>query len=200
MTAKDRILNAAEETFAETGFAGSSMKVISERAQVAKSLIYHHFNSKQDLWTRVVERRMHDLGFLIQDTVAILMRKGINGARETEGYRYYFDLLKQNPNLLRMTAWLNAEHSDRSSTPKPTEPLRQPILENMQLLQDKGIFRRDIDPRIFIILLMAASEFWFISGGRIAAWFGDDMDSSELEEKYISSVGRLLLDGMRGKT
>jgi len=202
MTAKDRILDAAEVTFAETGFAGSSMKVIAERAGVVKSLIYHYFSSKQDLWTKVVERHMRDHKFLegIQDTIGVLMSKGIDGAKEAQGYRHYFGFLQRNQNLLRMMAWLNAEHSDRSSGPEPAEPLKKSILGSIQLLQDKGVFRRDIDPRIFIILLMAASEFWFVSGGRIAAWFGDEMDSSELEEKYISSVGRLLLDGMRGES
>jgi len=200
MTAKDAILDAAEGTFAEKGFSGSSMKVIAERAGVVKSLIYHHFSSKQDLWTKVVERYMRDHIALIQDTVGVLMSKGIHGAREMEGYRRYFDLLKRNPNLLRMTAWLNAEGSGLSSAPEPGDHHRNVILKYMRLLQEKGIFRRDIDPRILIILLMAASEFWFVSGDRITSWFGDDVDISELEEKYITSVRELLLNGMRGES
>ena len=52
-TTKDDILNAALATFLEKGFAGASISQIAKVAQVNQSLIYHHFESKEDLWNCV---------------------------------------------------------------------------------------------------------------------------------------------------
>ncbi|MBC8072705.1 MAG: helix-turn-helix transcriptional regulator, partial [Deltaproteobacteria bacterium] len=50
------ILDAAEATFVEKGFAGASMSEIAERSSVTKSLIHHHFGSKEALWSEVKRR------------------------------------------------------------------------------------------------------------------------------------------------
>jgi len=60
MSTKDEILNAAEGIFVERGFSGSSMKSIAEKAHVAKSLLYHYFASKRELWDEVIHRRVFD--------------------------------------------------------------------------------------------------------------------------------------------
>lgn len=52
-TTKDTILEAALTTFIEKGFAGASISQIAKLAQVNQSLIYHHFESKEDLWNCV---------------------------------------------------------------------------------------------------------------------------------------------------
>ncbi len=58
MSTRDNILDAAEEIFVNKGFSGSSMKSIAERAAVAKSLLYHYFASKRELWDEVIHRRV----------------------------------------------------------------------------------------------------------------------------------------------
>lgn len=52
-TTKDDILDAALTTFLEKGYAGASISQIAKMAQVNQSLIYHHFESKEDLWNCV---------------------------------------------------------------------------------------------------------------------------------------------------
>ena len=41
------ILDAAERTFVDKGFAGASMSEIAERSGVTKSLIHHHFGRRK---------------------------------------------------------------------------------------------------------------------------------------------------------
>ena len=52
----DTILDAAEQVFA-SGYAGSSMREIAERAGVAQALIHYHFETKEKLFEAVVARR-----------------------------------------------------------------------------------------------------------------------------------------------
>ncbi|MBK5259478.1 MAG: TetR/AcrR family transcriptional regulator [Thermoanaerobaculia bacterium] len=53
-TTRERILIAAAETFAETGFAGARIDEIAEKAGVNKAMLYYHVGSKEDLYTAVL--------------------------------------------------------------------------------------------------------------------------------------------------
>ena len=54
---RERILDAAENAFAEDGFSGASMKAIARRADVAQGLLHYHFENKEGLYAAVIERR-----------------------------------------------------------------------------------------------------------------------------------------------
>jgi AcrR family transcriptional regulator len=53
---KDLIFQAADELIGERGYAGVSVRDIAERAGVNKALVFYYFNSKDELYERVVER------------------------------------------------------------------------------------------------------------------------------------------------
>ena len=50
MSKRDEILAAAQALFAEYGYAGTTMRMISERAGVAFGLVSHYFGSKENLF------------------------------------------------------------------------------------------------------------------------------------------------------
>lgn len=50
-----RILAAAEEVFAETGFAGATTAAIAERAGLPKANLHYYFRTKEALYRRVLE-------------------------------------------------------------------------------------------------------------------------------------------------
>ncbi|SEG60106.1 transcriptional regulator, TetR family [Saccharopolyspora kobensis] len=54
--ARERILAAAGELFAEHGFEATPTSRIAERAEVPKGLIHYYFRRKQDLLTALVDR------------------------------------------------------------------------------------------------------------------------------------------------
>ena len=55
-SARERILSAAGELFAEFGFDATPTSRIAERAGVPKGLIHYYFRRKQDLLAALVER------------------------------------------------------------------------------------------------------------------------------------------------
>ena len=55
---KDRILGAAEELFAQRGFAGTSLREVTSRADVNIAAVNYHFGSKENLVNEVFRRRM----------------------------------------------------------------------------------------------------------------------------------------------
>ncbi len=55
---KERILGAAEELFALQGFAGTSLREVTSRADVNIAAVNYHFGSKENLVNEVFRRRM----------------------------------------------------------------------------------------------------------------------------------------------
>lgn len=61
---RQRILDAAELLFAESGFDGSSLRDIAGKAGVPVALVNFHGGSKHQLYTRIVARRADQLSDL----------------------------------------------------------------------------------------------------------------------------------------
>jgi AcrR family transcriptional regulator len=55
-SARERILAAAEELFAETGFDATPTSRIAAKARVPKGLVHYYFRRKSDLLTALVDR------------------------------------------------------------------------------------------------------------------------------------------------
>jgi AcrR family transcriptional regulator len=58
---KKRILDAAEQVFAEDGFKGASLRHITELAEVDLGAVRYHFDSKNCLFGEVIRRRVDPL-------------------------------------------------------------------------------------------------------------------------------------------
>jgi AcrR family transcriptional regulator len=55
MRSRDRILDAAMEVFAQSGYRRASMDQVAEAAQLTRQALYHYFKSKADLFHASVE-------------------------------------------------------------------------------------------------------------------------------------------------
>ena len=56
LSTKDRILHAAEELFAQQGFASTSLRQVTSRADVNIAAVNYHFGSKDNLVNEVADR------------------------------------------------------------------------------------------------------------------------------------------------
>jgi AcrR family transcriptional regulator len=75
---KDRILGAAEELFAQHGFAGTSLRQVTSRADVNIAAVNYHFGSKENLVNEVFRRRMDEMSAqrLAQLKIAVQQHPG----------------------------------------------------------------------------------------------------------------------------
>ena len=76
---RERILTAAEELFAESGFDATPTSRIAERAGVPKGLVHYYFRRKSDLLTALVERlpdeRIEPAGVVVPGDVAASLQR-----------------------------------------------------------------------------------------------------------------------------
>lgn len=57
----DLILGASIEVMSENGYHGTSVRDIAERAGMSPAALYHHFRSKHDVLTTIMERGIEEL-------------------------------------------------------------------------------------------------------------------------------------------
>ena len=78
-SARERILAAAEELFAESGFDATPTSKIAARARVPKGLVHYYFQRKQDLLCALVERlpdeKIEPAGVVVAGDVAGSLRR-----------------------------------------------------------------------------------------------------------------------------
>ena len=58
---RDRILDVALELFVQSGFDGTSLRVIAERLGITKAALYYYFASKDDM-LMALHMRVHEFG------------------------------------------------------------------------------------------------------------------------------------------
>ena len=67
---RELIERAATRVFAEHGYAGASIDEIARRSEVSPPVVYDHFASKLDLFTRLLERTRDELLAMWVQTLA----------------------------------------------------------------------------------------------------------------------------------
>lgn len=93
------LLDAAEQVFAEKGFAGSSVREITARAGVNLGAINYHFGSKAALYEAVIARAQTGMLARIQEAA---WGRGSALTRIEAVVRAHFEFLAERPTLRRL--------------------------------------------------------------------------------------------------
>ena len=80
---RERVLEAGLELFAERGYHATSIAEIGERADIAKSVLYHYFGSKSGLYEAILEAEAQEAvrrvaGAVPEDPDAPRLQAGVN--------------------------------------------------------------------------------------------------------------------------
>ena len=98
---RERILEAAVETFAEKGFLGASTREIARRADTNQGLITYHFRSKDELWRAAADSIFERLGSQLADRLDALELSDPR-ERAREAIRQYVRFAAAHPELFRI--------------------------------------------------------------------------------------------------
>ncbi len=157
--AREAILKAAEEEFAERGFGGARAQSIATRAGVNKALPFYHFGSKAELYDQVVRRALGRLGEFMSDAlIASTPRE-----RLALFVNRLFAYLADNPNWARLIIReiIDEQSRSRDVATEYLKPLadtgRQLILNDMQTGR-----MRTVDPVQVIVSITVETFGYFL--------------------------------------
>ena len=103
---KAALLDAAESVFLEKGFGNTSLTEVARKAKMTKSLIHHYFGSKDGLWVEVKRRRFSSY---MERQLKMLQDQPATVGLLSDSFRLYFHYIKQNPEMVRLLAWIFLE-------------------------------------------------------------------------------------------
>ncbi|WP_278600954.1 TetR/AcrR family transcriptional regulator [Clostridium tertium] len=97
---KKRIINSALEEFAENGYKAASTNVICRKAKVSKGLLYHYYESKENIYLSVIryfiDRFKENITINIEDS----NKKGIDYI--SEYFNAKFKFFGENPQYSKL--------------------------------------------------------------------------------------------------
>lgn len=173
----ETLLDAARDEFALNGYAGASMREVSERAGVTKASLYYHFRDKEALYIAVLQRVVLDLQSFIGGALS-----GPGGFQERLDRlgALVVEYLATRPGAGRL---LVREMADGG--PYIQGPGRPAIAATLQRTREfleagmqAGDFRRR-DPRHLALSIVGLHLFYFAASGTAGEHLGVDVLSPE---------------------
>jgi TetR/AcrR family transcriptional regulator len=185
------ILDAAEEAFLRQGPAEASTAGIAKKAGVTKSLIHHHFGSKEKLWSEVKVRRFSQYA---EGQLAMLEQSAPTADLLRESMELYFGFLQRNPQLVRLFAWMFLE-GDEECADIEHKILRKGV-ETLRRTQEAGQLRADVDPRHLLVSFLFLVEHWFQSRDHLCRDLEMEGPAEELDDAYFRDMVKIFFEGV----
>lgn len=206
--AREAILNAAEEVFAQKGFSGARVDDISNACGYSHSLIVHHyFKSKKDLYDAVIrclkEEKITRLREIMTPS-GIAADAPLNAdAVQTfieEAIRLSFNHFIEHPKFLRILAWEAAEgwkiFNELQFKPGETQ-WSEEVSTFIRRAQAEGIICPKLDPKMLMTTVMGISFNYLLSIPRYQLMFsGADLSSPEALAEAREQIVTLIVHGM----
>ena len=150
---RERLLEVAEEQFAERGFFGARVDEIAEAANINKRMLYAHFGSKDGLYQTVLLKTYERLAECEKQFIVV----GLDPIVSIRNIIFVsFKFLSENPNFVRMLLWANL-NKGRAVPREALVKLKEPTIDYMrrQIRRGKvmGLFREDADFEILTFIL-----------------------------------------------
>ena len=206
--AREAILNAAEDEFAQKGLGGARVDQISKACRYSNSLIVHHyFASKEDLYEAVIRclkdekiERLRQAMIPVGITADAPLTANVVQTFIEEAVRLMFNHFMEHPKLIRIMAWEAAEGWKTFNKLK-SQPGQDQWSEEanafIRRAQAEGIIRPDIDPKMLIATVMGCSFIHLLSLPRYQLVFPDaDLSSPEALAHAREQIVSLVVHGI----
>lgn len=150
---KERIIRAAMESFAQTGYDKTKMDDIAKRLDLSKGTLYLYFKSKEDLFLGICERSMEEGK---DDDSKLFVRKE-NAATDAE--QIYDNIRRRERGndkiMLEMVVESTRNPRLRKAIHDYRTKLHDHVLQELRKKADEGFIGKDVDVNGLAIALVA---------------------------------------------
>lgn len=184
---RERVLDAAQILFVDRGFAAVSMREIAAASGVTKSLIHHHFGSKEALWELVKERAI--AAYAESQAATLRAAEAPDPELLRRGIADYFEFPRTHPNVARLFAWTHLDANQ--SCGRLDADLVALGAERVRQAQARGLLRADVNPAHVVTTFVNACTQWFQARAHHAQWPGVGSD-----EEYLEDFLKIFMEGL----
>ena len=203
--AREAILNAAEEVFAEHGFDGARIDAIAEVAGYNKSLIFHYYDDKLGLYSAVL-KRIDQQASVLQARILEPLLADERLTSDASKFRTFlrtvmqliFDFLVEHPHMLRMLAWEGAEgwQTMRKIASQFSSDDVQLFRRLLGKAQEAGLIRPGTDPLMMLIMAYSTSLSYLTFTPMLEIAFEEDLSSPDALERAREMIAEFVIEGI----
>jgi TetR/AcrR family transcriptional regulator len=190
---QDRLLDAAEQLFAERGFAATPVRQIAERAGVNPSLVHYYFGSKRELLLAVLDRVLGPMA----EAIAAMQRSGEAPIDQLIGIMT--DMAVQHPALPKLIARevLLSSGETRDTFARDYAPRLGGALPGLLAREQReGRLDSGFAPGAAALMLLSLCVFPFIARSVSEPHMGVTYDADGIQS-YADQLRRLISRGMK---
>ena len=151
------IINSAAKVFAERGFDGANLRIISEKAKTTHGMIRHYFGTKEELWKTVVDHLINQ--FAIHQIPILEHMEDIDPVQLLKSYvRNYVQMSAKYPELGAIICNEGRKKGKRLNyILKYAIPFHRAIDPVFQAVQKKGLLTKyNTHDKFFLFLTTTA--------------------------------------------
>lgn len=190
---RQEILDVAFQEFAEKGLSGTNTDVIAARANVTKRLVFYYFNTKEELFTAVLEEAYAKMRDAEQDLRLDELEP--EAAIRTLA-KFTFDFDNDNPEFVRLVTIENIHLGRHLTKSLKARAMTRPIIAQIQRVlargEKAGVIRSGIDPVELHMTLSSLCFFSVANRHTFELQFGYDMTSKKARRQRRSQISDLL--------
>lgn len=194
---RQRLLDIAEQLFAERGFYGVSIAAIASEVGLTKQGLLHYFNSKEKLYGAIVQRISDDF----QDHQREALQASEDPAERLE--KFYAALAEPTETNVQRTRLLMRELLDNNERAAKAENwYLRPFLDRLiSMVKDvnKSEKLSDAEALAYGYQLLGAVNYFLISTRTLKAIYGA-MFIEAISTDFIKNLNRLINQGLNSGT
>ncbi len=191
---KAKILEAAEDEFAQKGLAGARIDEIARISGFNKNMIYQYYKSKEKLYETVIYNEYSKLSEL--ENVIISRNADCKETIETI-VREYFMFLKGNPNFVRLIMWENlneAKYIEASGALNIKDPMLKMLGRVVEKGKSEKIFNEKVNEKQVMLSLIMGAFSYFSNIYTLSKVIHIDLENEETMNERIRIVTDSILN------
>jgi AcrR family transcriptional regulator len=189
---RNQLLQIAKRLFSEGGFENTTTKAIAAAAGVNEAIVFRHFASKKELYTKILDRKADEIGIRIWAAeLAHFAECEDDEALVLSVMKHVLDADRQDPQFqkLLLQAALSG-HPLRKITAQRLLPLHRFLRNYIKKRQEQKAFQK-CDPKLAAYALISMAGYY----GLAKILFGVD-ELALPEDKIALGFTQLILKGL----
>lgn len=190
---KLNIIQSAAKIFADKGYDGASIRIITENLGISHGMIRHHFGTKEDLWIAVIDYLISQ--FAIRQIPPLEQMEDVDPVQLLKSYvRNFINMSASFPELAQIILKEGGKKGKRLNYILAyAMPLHRQIDPVFYAVQKKGLLQR-YNPDSFFLFIVAAGAAPMALSPLTDAFCGGKILSPEGIQKHADLVIAALFD------
>jgi AcrR family transcriptional regulator len=187
---RERMVEAAERVMRSKGLAHTTTKEIAREAGYSEGAIYKHFESKEELFIRVLTERLPSFVGIIQELPRRAGREALGGVLEEvagAALAFYGESFPMSVSVFSEPGLLARHREEMRRMGAGPEKANEALAAYLEAERDLGRVREDADPEAAAAMLLGAC----FQRAFLTSFSGEDVIPAQ-EEGFVAGIARTL--------